>query len=280
MTLLGKTNTLRVLRLTEIGAILDGDHLGEILLPQRYVPTPCLEDQDLDVFLYTDSEDRLIATTLLPYAQVGQFAYLRVSSVNHIGAFLDWGLPKELLVPFREQKKPMTAGYCYVVYVYHDERSNRLAASAKIDKYLSNERPTLKAGDGVDLIACQNTDLGIMCIVNHKHWGMIFHNEIYQKVSYGQSLKGFVKQIRPDGKIDLTLQQSGAVRVDSSVEKILTKLDQNNGTLELTDKSPPEQIYATLGMSKKTFKEAIGKLYKNRVIVLENNRVRRIDDPI
>lgn len=277
MALLGKTNSLRVLRLTDIGAFLDGENLGDILLPQKYVPVSCVVDKNIDVFLYTDSEDRVIATTLRPDAQVGQFAYLRATSVNHIGAFLEWGLPKDLLVPFREQNKPMQAGRSYVVYIYHDERSNRLAASAKIDKFLSTKRAELVTDEAVDLIVCHKTDLGVMCIVNNSHWGMLFHNEIFQRISYGQSLKGFVKRVRTDGKIDVTLQKSGLERVNSSVETVLAKLNEYNGVLPLSDKSPPEKIYALLGMSKKTFKEAIGKLYKRSIVSLDKDAVRRID---
>ncbi len=278
MTKIGRVNRLRVVKHVHFGVYLDGAELGEILLPSRDVPQGCRIDDMLEVFILLDSEDRLIATTHLPSALVGQVARLKVVSVTAIGAFLDWGLSKDLFVPFSEQQPRMQAGRSYLVFVYFDEYSQRIAASSKLEKFLDLEPFEGQEGQQADLVIGDRTDLGYTAIINHAHWGMLYKNEVFQELSQGQQIQGFIKKIRPDGKIDLCLQKPGYAKVQTASQKILQILQQHGGFLEVTDKTSPERIYDVFGVSKKTYKKAIGALYKQRRITIAKNGITLIKD--
>lgn len=272
---LGKFNILSVVKEVDFGVYLDGGELGEILLPTRYVPEDCEVDDELNVFLYLDSEERLIATTLTPYIQVGEFACLEVAWVNEFGAFLNWGLMKDLFVPFSEQKMKMLVGRKYVVYAYVDEESYRIVASAKIERYLSKEMPPYDFNEKVEILIQQKTDLGFKAIVDNKYSGLLYDNEIFQHLETGMQLSAYVKLVRPeDGKIDLRLQLSGAKNVSIFAQHLYEYIAQHDGKIRLTDKSPAEEIYDTFEVSKKTFKKAVGELYKKRLIELEESCIR------
>lgn len=277
MAEIGKTNKMAILRETDFGLFLDGGDLGDILMPWRYASRDWNVGDVVEVFIMLDSEDRLTATTLKPLAQVGEFASLRVASATGIGAFLDWGLPKDLLVPFREQKMPMREGASYVVRVYLDEASGRIAASSKLDKFLDETLPEFKEGQKVQLLVCAKTDLGYKAIINQTHWGMIFFNEALQPLSRGQQIEGYIKQVRPDGKVDLSLQKPGLKRVTELTDVILDYIRSQGGFMPVTDKTPPEEIYALFKVSKKTYKKAIGALYKKRLITFENNGTKLVN---
>jgi uncharacterized protein len=276
MATIGKINTLEIIKELSFGVYLDGGEHGEILLPVRYVPKNCKIGDKIDVFIYFDSDDRIIATTEKPYAMVDDFALLKAVSVNAVGAFLDWGLPKDLLVPFREQKQTMQEGNWYIVKIYIDKTSNRIAASAKIDSFLDNLPPNYNEGQEVDLIICNETELGFKAIVNGMHWGMLYKSEVFQPLTKGQKIKGFIKRIRDDEKIDLSMAKTGYGKVDDISEKILEYLRINNSFMAITDKSSPEKIYELFGISKKAYKMAIGNLYKKGLIILEDSGVRLI----
>jgi len=260
-----------------IGCYLDGGEHGEILLPRRYVPEDIKVDEYIDVFIYFDSEDRIIATTEEPKIKLGEIAMLKVVSVTHAGAFLDWGLPKDIFVPFKEQKQRMEVDKWYIVALYIDYETNRLAASAKVDKFLDNTPPEYEVGQEVDILIYNKTDLGYSAIVNNAHWGVIYENEVFRHLSRGKQLKGYIKKIRDDEKIDLILQKPGYEKVDDISKIIIDKLEKNNGVLWLTDKSAPEEIYGLLGISKKVFKKAIGALYKAKLITLEEKGIRLVE---
>jgi predicted RNA-binding protein (virulence factor B family) len=268
---IGKTNRLQVLRNTDFGLFLDGGELGDILLPKRYADAGLKPGDTVEVFILLDSEDRLTATTLKPFARVDEFAYLRVVSVTGVGAFLDWGMPKDLLVPFREQKIKMREGESYMVRIYLDRVSGRLAATAKLDKFLDKTDPNYESGEGVDLFICTKTDLGYKAIINGSHWGVVFHNEVFQPLERGQHVAGFIKQVREDGKLDLCLHKPGYEKVTDLTEIILNHLKGRGGFMPITGKSSPEEIQALFGVSKKTYKQAIGALYKKRLIRFEDN---------
>ena len=276
MILPGRYNTLKVVKFVDFGVYLDGAEMGEILLPARYVPEECEVGEDLEVFIYLDSEDRIIATTEKPYAQVGEFAFLRVNVVNNVGAFLDWGLMKELLVPFREQKMNMVAGRSYLVYVYLDPDSNRIAASAKLEKFLDNVIPEYQVGEEVSLIIESESELGYNAIINHLHRGILYHDELPGPLNKGQQLKAYIKKIREDHKIDLSLYRPGYGQVDGVSQNILDKLTSAGGFLPLTDKSDAALIFDHFAISKKVFKKALGALYKQRRILLEEKGIRII----
>jgi predicted RNA-binding protein (virulence factor B family) len=276
MALIGKTNWLPVLRSADIGLILDGGDLGEILMPNRYVSMDWKEGEPIEVFLMLDSEDRLTATTEKPLAMVGEFALLRVVAVTGIGAFLDWGLPKDLLVPFREQKMPLREGQSVIVRIYLDELSGRIAASAKLDKFLDRGRPDYQPGEKVNLLICSKTDLGYKAIINDRNWGVLFENEVFQPLEKGQRIEGYIKQVRFDGKIDLSLQKPGAKKIGALADVIVEYIKEQGGFMPVTDKSPPEEIYRLFGVSKKTYKRAIGGLYKKRLITFENGGTRLV----
>ena len=266
--LLGKYNQLAVVKFVDFGLYLDGGDDGEILLPKRYIPEGTKEGDLLNVFLYLDNEERLVATTQTPLIQVGEFGYLEVSWVNQYGAFLNWGLIKDLFVPFREQKMRMVQGKSYIVYCYQDEESFRLMASAKVDKFLSKERPTYEADEQVNILIWQKTELGFKAIVENKYAAMLYDSEIFQPLHTGMRLKAFVKQVREDGKIDLILQKAGPRKVDDFAETLLHYIRDHKGFTSFNDKSDAEEIYQTFGVSKKTFKKAVGELYKMRLISL------------
>lgn len=270
---LGKFNVLEVVKTVDFGVYLDGGEEGEILLPTRYVPEECNIGDFLNVFLYLDNEERLIATTLTPLVQVGEFACLEVSWVNQFGAFLNWGLMKDLFVPFREQKMKMLVGKKYVIHAHIDEDSYRIVASAKVDKYLSKELPAYQPNDEVSILIWQKTDLGFKAIVENKFSGLLYDSEIFQHLQTGMQLKAFVKQVREDGKIDLMLQKPGFEKIDDFSDKLLSYIKENGGSIQLNDKSPAEEIYDTFQVSKKTFKKAVGDLYKKRLIALEDNGI-------
>ena len=270
---LGKYNQLEVVKEVDFGVYLDGDEDGEILLPKRYVPEGTKPGDILNVFIYLDMEERLVATTLQPYVQVGEFACLEVAWVNQFGAFLNWGLMKDLFVPFREQKMKMQKGKRYVVYVHLDEESYRIVASAKVEHFLSTEKPDYQPGQEVEVLVWQRTELGYKVIVENKFSGMLYHNEIFQPLEVGMRLTAFIKQVRPDGKIDLVLQKAGARKVDDFSEVLWQYIKDNDGFTPLNDKTDAEVIYHTFGVSKKTFKKAVGDLYKKRRIVLEEDGI-------
>jgi predicted RNA-binding protein (virulence factor B family) len=263
----GQYNTLTVQRLTDFGLYLD-DGADGILLPKRFVPEGAKPGDNLDVFIYHDGEDRLIATTQKPHAVVGEIAYMKVVNATPQGAFLDWGLMKDLFVPRSKQLSFMRVGASYLVRLYVDEQTGRTAATEKIDQYLSNDVLTVKEKDIVHLTVFRRTDIGYVVIINHQHTGVIHHNEIYRNISAGDSFEGFIKTIRPGNKIDVAAGKPGRARVETETEKILRLLQENNGYLPYYDKSSPEEIYDVFGMSKKTFKMAIGGLYKQKKIEL------------
>ena len=271
---LGRYNQLEVVKKVEFGVYLDGDEDGEILLPKKYVPEDCEEGDMLNVFIYLDMEERLVATTLQPYAQVGDFACLEVAWVNEYGAFLDWGLMKDLFVPFREQKVKMQKGRRYVVHIHVDEESYRIMASAKVERYLSDERPEYQPGEEAEVMVWQRTDLGYKVIVDNKFSGMLFHNEVFRQLEIGMRLSAYIKQVRPDGKIDLELQKAGFHKVDDFAEVLLQYIRDNGGRTSINDKTDAETIYDAFGVSKKTFKKAVGDLYRKRLIVLEDGGIR------
>ena len=248
---LGKMNRLRVVKAVDFGMYLDGGDAGEILLPARYVPEGCSVGDELDVFLYLDSEERLVATTQTPLAQVGDFAYLQVAWVNNYGAFLDWGLMKDLFVPFREQKLKMQKGRSYIVHLHVDEESYRLMASAKVERYLSDEMPPYREGDEVQILVWQKTDLGFKVIVDTRFSGLVYENDLFRPLHTGGRVQAYIKQVRPDGKLDITLQKQGREAVDDFSQVLLEHLQHNAGRTPLCDKSPAEEIYAMFGVSKK-----------------------------
>ncbi|MBQ8502491.1 MAG: GntR family transcriptional regulator [Bacteroides sp.] len=270
---LGKFNTLKVIKEVDFGLYLDGGEEGEILLPTRYIPQGCKLGDELNVFLYLDSEERLIATTLTPLVQVGQFAYLEVAWVNQYGAFLNWGLMKDLFVPFREQKMKMQVGKKYIIHAHTDDESYRIVASAKVDRYLSKEKADYKPGQEVEILIWQKTDLGFKAIIEHQYSGLLYESEIFQPLHTGMKLKAYVKQVRDDAKIDLILQRPGQSGVEDFSSVLLEHIRQNGGHVALGDKSPAEEIYALFGVSKKIFKKAVGDLYKKRLIALEENGI-------
>ena len=270
---LGRFNQLKVVKFVDFGLYLDGGDDGEILLPLRYVPEGVKEGDELNVFLYLDNEERLVATTQTPLVQVGEFAFLEVNWVNKYGAFLNWGLMKDLFVPFREQKMRMIQGKSYIVYCYQDKESYRLMASAKVNKFLSNEMPPYQEGQEVDILIWQKTDLGFKAIVENKFAALLYDSEIFQPLRSGMRLKAFVKQVREDGKIDLILQQAGPRKVDDFAETLLKYIRDHKGFTSFNDKSDAEEIYETFGVSKKTFKKAVGELYKMRLVSLQPNGI-------
>lgn len=276
MAEIGKLNNLIVLKEVDFGVYFDGEELGEILLPKRYLPENLSLGDVIEVFIYLDSEDRLIATTEKPLAQVGEFAFLKVVSETKFGAFLEWGLSKNLLVPFSEQNQIMEQGRSYMVYIYLDEASQRIAASAKLEKFLDHEPIPYQEGDEVELVIFNKTNIGYKAIIEGTHSGILYDNEVFQHLKNGQHIKGFIKKIREDNKIDLSLQKSGYENVDEVAEKILTKLKTEDGIIQVTDKSPPEVINAVFGVSKKTFKKSIGALYKKRLIKIDDDSIKLI----
>ena len=273
MAFLGHYNKLRIIKRADIGAFLDGDQYGDILLPRKYAPESMRIGDEVEVFLYNDSEDRVIATTLKPKAQVGECAYLKVISTSRFGAFLDWGLPKDLLVPHSEQQKPMQQGYSYTVYLFVDEETQRIAASTKLEQHLSIDVSGFKPQQEVDLLIYGQSDLGFKAVVNGTHLGQLFSGETFQPLHFGEQLKGFIRQVRVDGKIDLMLQLPSELTRDNLSDTIIEHLRQNDGISTLTDKSPPDDIYRAFGVSKASYKKALGQLYKQRRITIEKHQI-------
>lgn len=274
MLKLGRNNLLRVVKTTSFGVYLDGANYGEILLPKRYVPTDCQIDSWLKVFVYLDSEDRLIATTETPKAQVGECVSLKVVDTNRFGAFLDWGLPKDLLVPRREQAQPMQVGQSYVVYVHVDAPSESIIGSSRLELFLNEIGSDFSPRQAVDLLIYERTELGFKAVINNTHLGLLYANEVFQPLSLGQRLKGYIKAVRADYKIDLMLQLPSAVAHDAVTTKILEHLRTRGGSSNFTDKSSPEAIYQEFQVSKAHFKRAIGLLYKQQLIVIAKDGIR------
>ncbi|OYT97537.1 MAG: GntR family transcriptional regulator [Pseudomonas sp. PGPPP3] len=278
MALIGRYNSLQVVKHTDFGLYLDGGADGEILLPKRYIPkdTPSEVEDWLNVFIYLDSDDKLIATTEKPKVQVGEFASLKVLEINSIGIFLDWGLSKDLLLPYSEEKRSLEAGQYCVVHVYLDKHTRRITATARLDRYLDVRPAAYQVGQAVDLLVAESTDMGFKAIINNQHWGLIHKNEVFKFLRSGMREKGFIKELRADGKISLSLQPVGQEAANSLHEKILQQLQDNGGTLAVSDKSPPEVISGLFGVSKGNFKKAIGALYKQGRIVIHADRIERV----
>lgn len=278
MLLLGQYNELEILRFTSVGVYLGDDEGNDVLLPNRYVPENIEIGQKLTVFLYLDHDERLIATTEKPPIELHGFAYLKVVDVNLFGAFLDWGLMKHLFCPFKEQGVKMELDKSYLVYLYLDDATQRLVASAKINKYLEKEHIVLQENDEVDLLVCEKTDLGVKVIINDTYSGLIFKNHISKPIYRGDKIKGYVSGIRPDGKMDISLEPKGFQKVEPAAQELLNILKQlkeesGSGILYLTDKSDPDAVRELVGMSKKTFKQAVGNLYKNRLITIHGDSI-------
>lgn len=277
MVELGKKNKLRIVKKVDFGLYMDGLELGEILMPKRYVYPDMQIDDIVDVFVYLDGEERYLATTEEPFAQVGEFAYLKVNKVENVGAFLDWGVSKELLVPFSEQKIKMEEGRSYVVYIYVDPLTERITGTMKLEKLLNKEPIDYDFNQEVDLMIWTHTDIGYKAIINGKHLGVIYKNEIFNKVYTGQKLKGYIKKLREDGKIDLSLTKQGYTKIDNIAQNILDVLDKAGGNLPYNDKTDPEVIYKIFGISKKVFKQSIGNLFKQRIIEISEKGISRVD---
>lgn len=275
---IGKYNTLTILRDTKVGLFLgnpkeDPEGTHDVLLPNKYVPNDFEIGDEITVFIYLDHEERPVATTLEPYIFLNEFALLRVNYVNQIGAFMNWGMEKDILVPFKEQARPMEQGKRYLVYMYMDEKTNRLVASSKLNQFLNNDIITVEVGEEVDLIVSHITDLGINVIINEKHKGLLYKNEVYDDLRTGDRIVGFIKNIRPDGKIDVSVRKLGFEGIEPSSQAILDELKASRGFLRLNDDSHPEDIKTVLKMSKKTFKKAIGLLYKQKLIDIKDDGI-------
>jgi predicted RNA-binding protein (virulence factor B family) len=273
---IGAINTLKVVKTVDFGVYLDGGDGLEILLPTRYVPDPCNVGDDVEVFIYHDNEGRLIATTVRPLAVVGEFQWMQVNEVTKIGAFLEWGIMKDLLVPFREQKMPMNQGRSYIVYVYLDAVTNRIVASARIDKFLDNVPPKYEYNQEVNLMVTEETEIGYKVIINNLHTGLLYHNEVFRRLAKGEKLKGYIKEVREDDKIDVSMFKLGYEKIDGIALQILNILNRNGGYLPVHDKSDPNEIQALFACSKKSFKQAIGALYRQGLISLEAEGIRKV----
>lgn len=273
---LGKYNKLTAARYTSVGLFLEDTEGESILLPMKWVPKDVQEGDEVEVFIYLDSEERPIATTMKPAAQVGEFAYLQVKQTTSMGAFLDWGLQKDLFVPFIEQEGRMQANHWYTVYLYIDPLTDRITASARIENFLEKENVELQPNQEVDLLVASQSPLGYNVIINQKYMGLVYENEVFKNLKLGDKPKGYIKQIREDNKIDVSLQKQGYGNVEPNTQVILDKLKSADGFLPLNDKSSPEEITAQLEMSKKTFKKAIGGLYREKQITIEDDGIRLV----
>lgn len=272
MITIGTFNTLQISRRTNVGLFLT-DGTEDVLLPKKYLPENFDIGDDINVFIYLDHEERPVATTLEPYVFLNEFSLLKVNYINDFGAFMDWGLEKDLFVPFREQARPMVVGNYYIIYMYLDDKTNRLVGSSKLNQFLDNKELTVEVGEEVDLIVSHITDAGINVIINEKHKGLMYQNEIFEDLRTGDRIVGYIKNIRPDGKIDVSRTKIGFEKVNDSVDKILTELGMNDGFLGLNDKSHPDEIKTVLEMSKKTFKQTIGVLYKEKKIIIKEDGI-------
>ncbi len=272
---IGKINKLTAARSTDNGYYLTDNDGNEVLLPNAYVADDLKIGNEIEVFVYKDSEDRIVATTLKPYVQFEEFAYLKVKEVNDYGAFMDWGLPKDLMVPFAEQTEKMEAGKSYLIFLLQDEQTDRLIASSNVNEFVFFDEIDVKQGDEVDLLLYNMTELGMNVIVNNMYKGLIFKSDIHKNIKPGDRIKGFVKQVREDGKIDIILEPAGYKNsIDENSDIILSALKENNGFLNLTDKNTPEEIKRILGLSKKAFKNGLGNLYKQKIVELNENGIK------
>jgi uncharacterized protein len=276
MAELGRINRLRIVRRVDFGVYLDAGEMGEILMPKRYVTSEMDIDEYVNVFVYLDGEERNVATTDIPLAQVGDFAHLKVKMVENVGAFCEWVPMKDLLVPFSEQKVKMEIDKSYIVYVYIDPKTNRVAGTMKLEKMLDQGPPDYTTNQEVDLLIWTQTDIGYKAIINNTHTGVLYKNEVIQRLTTGQKLIGYIKKVRDDGKIDLSLQELGFQKVDAISQKILQILEKAGGFLPYHDKTDPEVISSIFGISKKTFKQSIGTLYKQRVIEITEKGINKI----
>lgn len=276
---LGDYNRLTIVKEVDFGIYLDGGDEGEILLPKRYVPENCKPGDKLEVFLYLDQDERLIATTQQPLAKVGEFACLEVAWVNQYGAFLNWGLMKDLFCPFHEQKQRMEIGNRYVVAVFIDEESYRIAASAKVEHFFATDFPPYQPGEKVDLLVWQTTDLGFKVIIDHAYPGLVYRSQVFKSIRIGDSLQGYIMGVRPDGKIDVSLQPHGRQQTTDFAEMLLQYLKDHDGFCELGDKSDAQDIKHRFEVSKKVYKKAIGDLYRRRLITLEDAGIRLVEAP-
>lgn len=273
MVQIGQVNKLQVVKIVDFGVYLDGEELQNILLPKRYCPEECNRGDWVSVFIYMDSEDLLIATTEKPFVSVGKSAYLKVKQVNDVGAFLDWGLSKDLLVPYNEQHKPMEEGRSYVVTVFLDEYTDRIVASSRLSRHLEEFSVYFKPSQPVDLLICGRSDMGYKAVIDDTHLGLIFKDEAFKPLSYGKKEQGFIHSIRDDGKINLALQLPAGEGRDALSEQILQHLKDQGGTSELTDKSAPDDIYRLFNVSKKNYKKALGALYKQKLILIDKDKL-------
>ncbi len=269
----GDYNLMKVLRKVDFGVYLDDGAEG-ILLPKRFAPASLNEGDEINVFVYHDGEERLIATTQKAFGVIGEFVKLTCVSVNEQGAFLDWGLMKDLFVPKSQQIIGMRAKGEYLVKIYRDDQTNRAAATERVEQFLSNDNLTVKEGDEVDLIVLRRTDIGYVMIINDEHTGVLHFNEVYRTIGVGNKFKGFIKKISADNKIDVVAGKMGYARVEGEADKVLRLLKENNGFLPYNDKSNPEDIYLFFSMSKKTFKMTTGNLYRERKIAFENDGIK------
>ncbi len=275
---IGEFNTLKAIRRTDHGMYLGHTEQETVLLPNRYVPKKLEFGDEITVFVYGDNYNRPVATTLIPFVTLNQFAVLKVKSVENYGAFMDWGIAKDLLVPFSNQYKKFEVGESHMIHLYMDDVSERLVGSAKISSFLMTEIITVKVGDEVNLMAYEKSDIGVSVIVNNMHRGLIYNDEIFHEIKLGDKFKGYVSKIRDDFKIDISLNKFGYKKVEPNTEKILQYLQDNDGKMAFTDKSDPTEIHNTFGMSKKVFKKVIGALYKQRIISINPNEIRLIQD--
>ncbi|RQW63549.1 CvfB family protein [Vibrio viridaestus] len=275
MAQIGKINKLTVTRIADFGVFLDADDFGSVLLANRWLPESVEIGDELEVFIYFDSDNQVVATTEKPIAQVGEWGLMKVEGVNNTGAFVNWGIKgKDLLVPYSEQRGRLAEGQTKLIYVYTDKASGRIVGTTKFNKLLDKTPARYTSNQQVDLLVAERSELGFKVIINESHWGMIFPSDVFGKIFIGKKLKGYIKQVREDGKIDVSLQKVGVAKFDDLSEKILQKLEKNSGFLPLSDKSSPEAIFAEFRTSKGTFKKAIGTLYKAGKIVIEDNGIR------
>jgi len=269
---MGQYNRLKVIKQLDFGIYLDG-YEDEILVPKQYVPADIQIGDFLDVFIYRDSEDRVIGTTLEPYGTVGEFTYLTVTMVTSLGVFMDWGLPKDLFIPFKQQRDNMLVGKSFLIFIHLDTQTDRIVGSAKIERFLEEDISELSEGMQVDLLPYEYTDMGIKALINQRYLGVLYRDEVFKKIDLGKPTVGYIKKIREDQKIDLALVEQSYNRIEGSKSDLYTQLQEAQGFLPFTDKSTPELIYKTFGMSKKDFKKAVGGLLKERKIELKDDGI-------
>jgi len=273
MAILGKTNHLEIIKLTDYGVLLEGGHLGHILLPNKFVPKDLKFGEKLEVFIYLDTNDEPVATTQTPKIQLGECAYLKCVDMNKTGGFFDWGLPKDLMVPYAEQSYKIYPDLYYTIYMYQDNASKRLVGSIKLSKHLSELNTSFKAGQQVDVLICGKSKLGFKAVVNKTHLGLIHHSDVFKTIRLGETHKAFIKEIRPDKKINLSFTLPDAKQIGGLAQKIFDDLKQNGGISNLTDKSPPAVIYSKWNVSKGSYKKALGSLYKQKLISISDDKI-------